>query len=77
PDEELEARIRTIFQSGSPGQFIPDHYQKFLQDVLAMGQLEEIPPATIEELSETLEGHFMETSVMNVILDLIDDDPMS
>lgn len=75
--DDIEERIRTIFQSGRPDDFIPADYQKFLQDVLAMEKLEEILPETVEELSQTLEGHAIETSVLNVILDLIDDDPMS
>jgi len=77
PEEDIEERIRTIFQSGNPGQFIPDDYQKFLESVLEIQRLSDIPDATVEELSETLEGHDIETSVMNVILDLIDIDPMS
>ena len=76
-EEEIEARVRTIFQSGTPGKFIPDDYQKFLQDILNLEKLDDIHPATVEELSRTLEGHEIETSVLNVILDLIDDDPMS
>ncbi len=75
--DDIEERIRTIFQGGSPDDFIPADYQKFLQDVLAMEKLENVLPETVEELSQTLEGHAIETSVLNVILDLIDDDPMS
>jgi HEAT repeat protein len=76
-DEEIEERVRTIFQSGNPGKFIPDEYQKFLQDVLNMEKLDDIVEGTLEELTRTLEGHEIEASVLNVILDLIDDDPMS
>jgi len=76
-ETEIEARVRTIFQSGTPGKFIPDDYQKFLQDVLNLERLDNIPQSTVEELSRTLAGHEIETSVLNVILDLIDDDPMS
>ena len=76
-DEELEERIRTLFREGAPGEFIPPDYQKFLQDVLTLDRLDTIATETVEELSETLEGHQIEISVMNVILDLIDIDPMS
>lgn len=77
PDEEIEERIRTIFQDGSPEKFIPADYQKFLQDVLTLEKLEDLPEATVEEVALTLDGHAIETSVLDVILDLIDADPMS
>ena len=76
-DSEIEHRIRTIFEGSTPGQFMPQIYQDFLEDVLSLDKFDDIDQATTEEVAQSLEGHDIETSVMNVILDLIDEDPMS
>ena len=76
-DEDIEERIRTIFQQGTPGEYIPPDYQKFLEDVLTLQKLDDTSDEIVKELSETLDGHEIETAILNVILDLIDLDPMS
>ncbi len=77
-DELLDERIRTIFKSaGTPGDFIPETYQKFLNEVLNTEKLENLPQEIIDEMAEGLSGHNIETSVMEVVLDVIDAEPMS
>ncbi len=77
-DELLEERIRTIFRSaGTPGDFIPEAYQSLLQDVLNTPKLDVLPQETIKEMSAGLTGHSIETSIMEVVLEVIDAEPMS
>lgn len=77
-DDLLEDRIRTIFKSGgTPGEFIPESYQSFLEDVLNTEKLDTLPQETIDEMTDGLVGHNIETSVMEVVLEVIDEDPMS
>jgi hypothetical protein len=77
-DDLLDERIRTIFQSaGTPGDFIPETYQSFLEDVLNTEKLDILPQETIDEMTAGLSGHSVETSIMEVVLEVIDAEPMS
>lgn len=77
-DEVLDERIRTIFKSaGTPGDFIPEYYQTFLEDVLNTEKIDNLPQEIIDEMAEGLSGHNIETAVMEVVLEVIDAEPMS
>jgi len=76
-EEMLDERVRTLFRSGNAADFIPPDYQSFLQDILETGKLDDLPAEAVDELRQPLQGHLIETSVMEIILELIDADPMS
>ena len=76
-EEMLDERVRTLFRGGNAADFIPPEYQEFLQDILETGKLDDLHAETVEELCQPLQGHLIETSVMEIVLELIDADPMS
>jgi hypothetical protein len=77
-DDMLEERIRTIFRSaGTPGDFIPEEYQSLLEEALNTEKLNLLPQEVVDEMSVGLSGHSIETSIMEVVLEVIDAEPMS
>jgi len=74
---EMQRKIRSIFRERSSEEFVPEGYRKKLDRIIGSGNDGGIDHDEMSELMETLDGHFIENQISEIIVRimLIDPDP--
>lgn len=74
---EMQRKVRNIFREHSSEEFVPEEYQKNLERIVTEEHDYDIDHNEIAELMETLDGHFVENQISDIIVRimLFDSDP--
>ncbi len=70
-DEELQKKLRILFQEDSVDKFLPDNYQKALHSIIAGHAISPADQAGIEELKQSLATQDIEEEISLIILEII------
>ena len=70
-DSQDMEKIRTLFREHAAEEFTPDAYQQKLNRIMAGDALLRLQDETVDELLETLEPHFVESHISEIILQIM------
>lgn len=73
-DPDVE-KIRTLFSEHVTEDFTPDEYQQKLNRIMATATLPRLQDETVDELMETLQPHFVESRISEIILQVVMAEP--
>lgn len=70
-DNDLSRKMKTIFREHVPDEFVPDDYQKKLNQIIASDRITSINLEEISDLLFTFENESIESSIGLILMDLI------
>ncbi len=70
-EDELQIKLRIIFQEDSTDKFLPDNYKKALHSIIASHTISPADQVEIQELKHSLSNHDIEEEISLIILEII------
>jgi hypothetical protein len=70
-DEDLSRKMKTIFREHAIEEFVPDNYQKKLNQIIAAVEIPRLEMEEVTDLLKTFESRFVENSIGEILMNLI------
>ncbi len=70
-EDDLSAKMKTIFREHASEEFVPDDYQKKLNLIIASDKMSRLNMEEVDELLTTVENRSIESSIGQILINLI------
>lgn len=70
-DNDISGKIKTILREHASEEFVPDDYQRKLNQIIATDQIPRLNMEEVTCLQQTLESRFIESTIGEILINLI------